>query len=448
MRTRVEATYHVRMTDPVSSTYEPTEAWALAADEADPLRRFRERFHFPDAEGGAGEPIYFTGNSLGLMPKAARAFLEEELEDWARLGVDGHRHSRRPWYSYHELFRESLARLVGARPGEVVAMNSLTVNIHLLMISFYRPSGKRRRILIEDAAFPSDSYAVQSQLRLHGLDPSEALIRLRPRTGEHTLRTEDIVRTIEENADTLALVHLPGVNYLTGQFFEMETITRAAREAGVAIGWDLAHAAGNVPMRLHEWGPDFATWCTYKYCNGGPGSVGGAFVHERHAASPHLPRLAGWWGNDPETRFRMDPDFRPREGAEGWQVSNPPIFSMTSLRAALDIFDEAGMDALRQKSIRLTGYLEFLLDGVSRDFGTSGSAFEIITPREPGQRGCQLSIAVHLDEPRGLFDRLRGAGVVCDWREPNVIRLAPAPLYNSFHDVWRFGRRLAEGLSG
>jgi len=422
--------------------YQPTEDWALAADEADPLRGFRDRFHFPGPrEPGGPDPVYFTGNSLGLMPKTVRGMVEEELDDWRDLGVNGHLRSRRPWFAYHELFREPFARLVGARSNEVVAMNSLTVNIHFLFISFYRPTPDRYKILLEDAAFPSDSYVVQTQARFHGRDPEDALIRLRPREGEHTLRTEDVVRAIRDNAGSLALVHLPGVNYLTGQYFEMEPITRAAREAGVPIGWDLAHAAGNVPMKLHEWGPDFATWCTYKYLNGGPGCVGGAFVHERHARDFDLPRLAGWWGNDPDTRFEMRPDFTPREGADGWQVSNPPILSMTPLLASLALFDEAGIENLRAKSLLLTGYLEFLIDR-AREGGGGGSGFEIITPRDPDQRGCQLSVAVGGERPRGLFERLREAGVFCDWREPNVIRLAPAPLYNSFHDVWRFAKAL------
>jgi kynureninase len=418
----------------------PDESFAFALDERDPLRPLRDRFHVPDARviGGAsdGPAIYLTGNSLGLMPKSTAAAVQQELDDWRTLAVEAHTSGRDPWFAYHEQFHAPGARLVGARPGEVVFMNSLTVNLHLLMVSFYRPTPARFKIVVEDSLFPSDSYAVASQARFHGLDPAEAVARLKPRDGERTLRTEDIVAAAR--APDVTLVMLGAVNYLTGQFFEMEAITRAAREAGAVVGWDLAHAIGNVPLHLHEWGVDFAAWCSYKYLNAGPGAVGGAFVHERHGKSPDLPRFAGWWGNDPETRFQMRPEFVPREGADGWQLSNPPIFSLAPLKTSLAIFDEAGISALRMKSVQLTAYLEFLLSGL-------GERVKQITPHDPAQRGCHLSVTFTGDA-RGVLAGLKRRGVVCDFREPNILRIAPVPLYNSFQDVWRFVRILEECL--
>src|SRR5438105_2851546 len=415
------------------------EDFALQLDAEDPLRSFREKFHLPLSKNG--EPlIYFAGNSLGLMPKSARKIIEQELDDWAALGVDAHLQAETPWYSYHESLREPMARLVGAKPIEVICMNSLTVNLHLMMATFYRPTASRFKILMEDPAFPSDTYAIKTQIRHHRLHPKESLVLARPRKGEATVRTEDIVALIEKNAESLAVVLLAGVNFFTGQFFDIAAVTTAAQQHGVAVGIDLAHAAGNVPLSLHDWNVDFAVWCSYKYLNAGPGAVAGAFVHERHATNTKLPRLAGWFGNDPNTRFRLhlEPEFIPVSSADGWQISNPPIFSMAPLRASLSIFDEAGgMERLRAKSIKLTGYLQFLLEQAGSNH------FTIITPREANERGCQLSILAH-EHPKELFRKLQAAGVKCDFREPNVIRAAPTPLYNTFEDVWRFAKILAE----
>ncbi|HRW90487.1 MAG TPA: kynureninase [Flavobacteriales bacterium] len=416
---------------------EPTEAYAREADAADPLRDFRREFLFPQHEGR--DVLYFTGNSLGLQPKGAALILQEELEDWAQYGVEGHFQARRPWYSYHELFSESLARIVGAKPKEVVAMNGLTTNLHLLLVSFYRPEGRRRKILCEERPFPSDTYAMASQIAFHGGDPEQDLVEMRPRKGEHTLRTEDIEARIAELGDELALVLFGGVNFYTGQAFDLEAITKAGHAAGALVGFDLAHAAGNIPLKLHDGGVDFACWCSYKYLNSGPGSVAGAFVHERHLGTD-LPRFAGWWGHDKDERFKMERTFKPMPTAEAWQLSNAPVFAMAPHRASLDLFDRAGMDALVAKSRRLTAFLEAVIDQVASD---TGKQLEIITPRDPDQRGCQLSVVLH-GEGRALFDELTRRGVVADWREPNVIRLAPVPLYNGFQDVWRFGEVLKE----
>jgi kynureninase len=419
--------------------FSPEENFARQMDAEDPLRSFREKFHLPT--GKEDKPlIYFAGNSLGLMPKTARTIVEQELDDWARLGVDAHMDAETPWYSYHENLREPMARIVGAKPIEVICMNSLTVNIHLMMATFYRPTKSRFKILMEDPAFPSDTYAIKTQIRHHGLDPKEALVLARPRDNEATVRTEDIIALIDQNAESLAVVLLAGVNFFTGQFFDIAAVTATAQKHGITVGIDLAHAVGNVPLSMHDWNVDFAVWCSYKYLNAGPGAVAGAFVHERHAANTKLPRLAGWFGNDPNTRFRMqlEPEFVPVPSADGWQISNPPIFSMAPLLASLAIFDEAGgMQPLRKKSKKLTGYLEFLLDRA----GTN--RFTVITPRDSEARGCQLSILAH-ENPKDLHKKLEAAGVKADFREPNVIRAAPAPLYNSFHDVWRFGKILAD----
>lgn len=416
-------------------TFSPEEDFALHLDAEDPLRSFRDKFHLPLAT--SGQPlIYLAGNSLGLMPKSARRIVEQELDDWARLGVDAHMDAATPWYSYHETLRKPLARIVGAKPIEVIGMNSLTVNLHLMMATFYRPTKARFKILMEEPAFPSDTYAIKTQFVHHGLDPKEALVLARPREGEATLRTEDIIELIEKNSGTLALVLIGAVNFFTGQFFDIPAITQVAQKHKIAVGVDFAHAVGNVPLSLHDWNIDFAVWCSYKYLNSGPGAIGGAFVHERHATNTNLPRFAGWFGNDPKTRFRMhlEPEFVPVPSADGWQISNPPIFSMAPLGASLAIFDEAGgMEPLREKSRKLTGYLDFLL-------GRAGSdRFTVITPRDPDARGCQLSILAH-QNPKELHNELEAAGVKADFREPNVIRAAPAPLYNSFHDVWRFAQ--------
>jgi kynureninase len=415
------------------------ERFALQLDADDPLRHFRQKFHLP--LGKDGKPlIYFAGNSLGLMPKAARAIVEEELDNWAKLGVDAHHATGTPWYTYHEALREPTARLVGAKPLEVICMNSLTVNLHLMMATFYRPTKSRFKILMEEPAFPSDTYAIKTQIAHHGLAPGDALILARPRKGEFTIQTEDIVDLIEKHADQLAVVILAGVNFFTGQLFDVEKIAAAARKRGVVAGFDLAHAIGNVPLSLHDWNVDFAVWCSYKYLNAGPGAVAGAFVHERHATNTKLPRLAGWFGNDPNTRFRLhlEPEFIPVASADGWQISNPPIFAMAPLRASLKIFDDTGgMEALRAKSIRLTGYLEFLLTE------NGSKKFTVITPREPDARGCQLSILAH-EHPKELLKELEAAGVKCDFREPNIIRVAPTALYNTFHEAWRFATILAQ----
>jgi kynureninase len=419
-------------------TFSAEESFARQLDAEDPLRHFREKFCLP-ADANGKSLIYFAGNSLGLMPKSTRRVVEQELEDWAALGVDAHLDGQTPWYSYHETVRESAARLVGARPHEVICMNSLTVNIHLMMATFYRPTKSRFKILMEEPAFPSDTYAIKTQLVHHGYHPNEALILARPRKGEFTVRQEDIEATIEKHADELAVVLIAGVNFFTGQLFDVSKITAAAQRRGVTVGIDLAHAVGNVPLSLHDWNVDFAVWCSYKYLNSGPGAVAGAYVHERHAKNTKLPRFAGWFGNDPNTRFRMqlEPEFIPVPTADGWQVSNPPILAMAPLRASFAIFDEAGMEVLREKSLKLTGYLEFLLQQAP------SRSFTIITPACPNERGCQLSILAH-EHPKELFQELEAAGVKCDYREPNVIRVAPTPLYNTFHEVWRFAKILSE----
>lgn len=420
--------------------FSSAEEFAQKLDAEDPLRSLREKFHVP--LGRDGKPlIYFAGNSLGLMPKSARQIVEQELDDWAKLAVDAHLGAATPWYSYHETLREPMAQLAGAQPIEVICMNSLTVNLHLMMATFYRPTKARFEILMEEPAFPSDTYAIKTQIVHHGLDPKKALVLARPREGEFTVRTEEIVDLIDKHADQLAVVMIGGVNFFTGQLFDIPEITKAAQKREITVGVDLAHAIGNVPLALHDWNVDFAMWCSYKYLNAGPGAVAGAFVHERHATNTKLPRLAGWFGNDPATRFRLhlEPEFIPVPSADGWQISNPPIFSMAPLRASLSIFDEAGgMEALRAKSIKLTGYLQYLLENES-----TARAARTITPCEADARGCQLSILVH-ENPKELFKKLEAGGVKCDFREPNVIRAAPTPLYNTFHEVWRFAKILAE----
>jgi kynureninase len=415
------------------------ESYAGQLDAEDPLGSFRDRFHLPQRSDGSPQ-IYLCGHSLGLQPKSVRPLIEHELSDWARFGVEGHFHGNSPWYSYHETLRDTGARLVGALPHEVVFMNSLTVNLHLMLATFYRPSGQRRCILMDEPAFPSDLYALQSQLRHHGLDPIDSLLSVRPRPGEHLVLQEDMEDLLERRGHEVAVVVWNGVNFLTGQLFDLPRLTQAAQRQGCLMSLDLAHAAGNVPLELHEWGVDFAVWCSYKYLNGGPGAVGGAFVHEKHGRDQKLPRLAGWWGNDPATRFRMQlqPEFIPREGADGWQVSNPPILSMAPLRASLELFDAAGMAALRTKSERMTAYLLYLLEA------GGSSRFEVITPREPARRGGQISLMVH-HRPREVLPALQAAGVVVDFREPNIVRAAAAPLYNTYRDLWEFSQVLQRG---
>lgn len=418
--------------------FEASPDFAGEMDTNDPLKGSREKFFVPKDANGS-ELIYFTGNSLGLQPRTVRRYIEEELNDWEKLAVEGHLNAEHPWLPYHEFLTGPMARLIGAMPVETVVMNSLTVNLHLMMVSFYRPGGTRRKIMIEKGAFPSDQYAVGSHLEFHGLDHKDGLIELSPRDGESTLRTEDIVDAIEREGDQLALVLLGGVNYYTGQAFDMKTITEAGHKAGAVVGFDLAHAVGNLELHLHNWDVDFAVWCSYKYLNGGPGAVAGAFIHERHADAFDLPRFTGWWGHDKATRFLMGPEFHPIRGAEGWQISNPPILQMAAFRASLEIFDELGMRALRDKSVKLTGYLEFLLSDI-RD-----ERISVITPADPEQRGCQLSIRVK-NADKSLFHEITSRGVSADWREPDVVRAAPVPLYNSFTDVYRFAEILKECL--
>jgi kynureninase len=419
--------------------FEPGKDFAAEMDARDPLAHFRSRFHIPKT-GSGEECVYLCGHSLGLQPKAARSYLEQELEDWARLGVEGHFHARNPWMPYHRLLTEQTAELVGAEPGEVVVMNSLTVNLHLMMVSFYRPTTQRHKILIEHGAFPSDQYAVKSQIRFHGFDPASALLELTPRRDEICIREEDIEELIEREGSSVALILLGGVNYATGQAFDMGRITRAGQHKGCTVAFDLAHAAGNLPLHLHDWGPDFAVWCSYKYLNGGPGCVAGCFVHERHARAGDQPRFAGWWGHDERTRFEMGPQFLPMAGAEGWQLSNPPILALAALRASMEIFSEAGMERLRAKSVALTAYMEFLLRQ------SASPKFSISTPTHEGCRGAQLSIRL-AKHGRGLCDSLAADGVIGDWRQPDTFRVAAVPLYNSYQDVYRFVQRFSAAVA-
>ena len=405
--------------------------YAQSLDANDALKDYRNKFHIPKKENK--ELIYFCGNSLGLQPKSTRAYIEQELKDWETLGVEGHLHAKNPWLYYHHFLEEQTARLVGAKPIEVVVMNTLTVNLNLLMISFYRPTKTRFKVMMEYMAFPSDQYAVENQIKFHNYDPHDAIIELKPREGESIFRTEDILQKIEENKNELALIMLGGVNYYNGQLFEMEKLTAHAKKCSsdIVVGFDLAHAAGNVELNLHDWNIDFATWCSYKYLNSGPGGTSGVYIHEKHCNDNSLPRLSGWWGNDEETRFKMQKGFYPQPGAAGWQMSNAQILSMAAHRASLEIFDEVGMKQLNEKSYLLTGYFEYLLKvGKRKDF-------KIITPEDPAQRGCQLSIVMNSNGKK-TFDTLTANGIIADWREPDVIRVAPVPLYNTFKDVWEF----------
>ncbi|MBP6811322.1 MAG: kynureninase [Saprospiraceae bacterium] len=416
----------------MSLLYENTLAFAQALDAQDPLHAYRNQFIFPQHQGS--DVLYFCGNSLGLQPKTTRQALLSELDHWAEHGVEGHFRGELPWMYYHKFLTEPSARLVGALPQEVVVMNTLTVNLHLMMVSFYRPTAKRFKIVMEAGAFPSDQYAMESQVRLHGFDPDTAIIEVTPRAGEDNLRTEDILDVIAAEGESVALVMFSGVNYYTGQFYDLESITASAHAVGAYAGFDLAHTAGNVPLRLHDWGADFAVWCSYKYLNAGPGGPSGAFVHERHANDPTLPRFAGWWGHDESERFKMRKGFKPMYGAEGWQISNAQIFSFAAHLASLKITDAAGMENLRAKSLKLTGFLAFILDGLN----TETPHFHQITPQDPAARGCQISLLTD-NTGRELFDYLAAHGAIADWREPNVIRFAPVPLYNSFEDVWKLG---------
>lgn len=419
--------------------YQEGLAFARYADKNDPLVGFRDKFYLPVQKSGE-QYIYMCGNSLGLQPKSTKSYLEQELIDWKNLGVEGHLHAKHPWMPYHEFLTEKMARLVGALPKEVVVMNTLSVNLHLMMVSFYRPTEKRHKVLIESDAFPSDKYAVESQIKFHGFDPEKSLIELAPRDGEELLRVEDIQKVIEEEGDQIALIMIGNTNYYTGQFFDMKKIAEWGHAKGCVVGFDCAHGAGNCLLNLHDSGVDFAVWCTYKYINSGPGSLGGVFIHQRHLDDKELPRFSGWWGHDKETRFKMRDDFNPIPTAEGWQLSNPPILSMAAIMASLDIFDEAGIHNLRAKAIKLTGYMEYLLDQLDNE------DIKIITPRDPVQRGSQLSIQVKNADKR-LFELITEDGVIADWREPDVIRVAPVALYNSFEDVYNFVEILSKNLS-
>lgn len=409
--------------------------YAKQMDSNDPLSGFRDQFYIPHVNGNTS--IYFTGNSLGLQPKTTQDYVLNELEDWANYGVEGHFHARNPWVSYHEIFPEVLAPIVGALPEELVVMNQLTVNLHLLMMSFYRPTKQRFKIICEAKAFPSDQYAFQSQVMHHGLDPKDCIIEVSPRPGTAYIDTNDILDAIAKHGEETAVVLFSGVNYYSGQVFDMERICKAAHEQGAYCGFDLAHAAGNIALHLHDWNIDFACWCSYKYLNSGPGGVSGVYIHQKHASNKSLPRLAGWWGHNKENRFEMGPDFDPIPTAEGWQMSNAPVLSMAAHKSSLDIFAEAGMERLAIKGKQLSGYLMYILDQINAQ--AKEPVFEIITPRNDNERGCQVSILT-LKNGRQLFESLMQSGVIADWREPNVIRVAPVPLYNSFEDVFRFGK--------
>lgn len=412
--------------------------YAQNLDKNDELREYRNRFHFPlDSHGD--KKLYFTGNSLGLQPKSTREYINQELDDWAKYGVDGHFEAKNPWMPYHEIVTEKLARVVGAKPEEVVAMNSLTANLHFLMVSFYRPEGKKRKIVIEYDAFPSDVYAVKSQIEFHGGNPDTDLIYLKAREGEHTIRIEDIKSVLENQSDEIALIMLGGVNYYTGQLFDMKAITEIAHKNNIVAGFDLAHAAGNIHLKLHDWGIDFAAWCSYKYLNSGPGGIAGIFVHEKHLEKD-LPRFEGWWGQNKKTRFLMGREFDGIRTAEGWQLSNPPIFQLAALNASLDIFEEVGLEKLNIKTKKLTGYLEQLVNSLGKD------TIEIITPSDETQRGCQLSIRVK-NADKSLFEELTKQNIISDWREPDVIRVAPVPLYNSYEDCYKFSDILKKTLT-
>ena len=424
-------------------------AFAQQQDSVDELSSFRNRFHIPVHHGK--QTIYFCGNSLGLQPKKTSEYVNQELTDWANLGVEGHFKRDTGWFAYHELLRQPIANLVGAKPIEVVVMNHLTVNLHLLMVSFYRPTKTRYKIICEGGAFPSDRYALQSQVKFHGYDPADALIELQPSQGEEIIRHEDILRAIADCGDSLALVMFGGVHYFTGQVLDMPSITKAAHAVGAYAGFDLAHAMGNIKLSLHDWDVDFAAWCSYKYLNGGPGTVGGIYVHERHATNKELPRFAGWWGNDPAVRFKMPHQFVPVASADSWQLSNAPILPMAALRASLELFDEAGINRLTEKSLALTSYLLFVIRDVLREKNKE-NLIQILTPFEAQKRGCQLSLQFSVNG-KAIFDQLTNEGVIADWREPDqagrgsgVIRIAPVPLYNTFEDVFRFGELLGNAI--
>ena len=421
-------------------TLQNTLNFAQQLDQQDVLRKYKQEFIFPQHNGN--DVIYFTGNSLGLQPKRTKQYVDDVMNDWANLAVEGHFYAEKPWWDYHERFANPLSKIIGCKPSEVTVMNTLTVNLHLLMVSFYRPTKTRFKIICEEKAFPSDQYMFQSQLSFHGYKPEEALVEIKKRDGEHNILLEDIISKINEVGDELALVLIGGVNYYTGQVFDMKTITSAGHGVGAKVGFDLAHAAGNIHLDLHNWNVDFASWCSYKYMNSGPGNASGCFIHEKHHNDNSIPRFAGWWGHNKERRFKMEQNFDPVHGADGWQVSNLPILSLAPYLASVELFDEVGMEKLIQKRNQITNYLEFILHEISNE--VKGN-FEIITPTNPIERGCQLSVFFH-GEGRELFDYLMKNGVVTDWREPNVIRFAPVPLYTSFEDIYNFGQILKAGI--
>lgn len=421
--------------------FENSLQFAKKMDRNDPMKKFRSRFHYPTVKGKS--TIYFTGNSLGLQPKSAEKIIQQELKDWAQLGVEGHVRAKNPWIQYHKNFKKSLANLVGAHTDEVVAMNQLTVNLHLMMLSFYRPTKKRHKIITEAGAFPSDQYAVASQIRFHGFNPKKAWIELTPRKDEATLRTSDIIKTIKEHGNEVALVLLGGIQYYTGQLFDIKKITAATHSVGAVAGWDLAHAIGNVPLDLHKHQVDFAVWCSYKYLNSGPGSIAGVFIHQKHFNNKSIPRLEGWWGHSEEERFKMEKKFVPMHGADAWQLSTFTVMNAASHLASVSIFSEAKLPALRKKSELLTGYAEFLLN----ELDPKNEKIKILTPENPKERGCQLSIRI-LKGGKEIFTKLIKSGVIADWREPGVIRIAPAPLYNTFEEVFLFARRFKRALKG
>ncbi len=416
-------------------------SFAKQTDAAEELKHFRDQFYIPVINGK--DAVYFTGNSLGLQPKTTQEYVLDELEDWASFGVEGHFHARNPWKDYHEMFPVQIGKIVGALEHEVVVMNQLTVNLHLLMASFYRPEGKRFKIICEAKAFPSDQYAFASQVKLKGFNPADAIVEVKPRESEHCIRAEDILAAIEKEKDEVALVLFSGVNYYTGQVFPMQEITAAAHKAGAYCGFDLAHAAGNIELKLHDWEADFATWCSYKYLNSGPGGVSGVYIHEKYATDTNFPRMAGWWGQEKETRFKMEDEFKPIPTAEGWQLSNAPILSMAAHKASLDLFEAAGMDKLVAKGKLLHNYLCFIVDEINASHAEK--KIEIITPRNNGAHGCQVSL-IMLQDGKKIFDALKSNGVLADWREPDVIRVAPVPLYNNFEDIFRFGQVVREAI--
>ena len=419
-----------------------TLGFAKELDDKDSLKHFRQKFFIPQHEGK--DCVYLTGNSLGLQAKTTSKYVQQELDDWAKLGVEGHFQAKNPWMPYHEIFPQQLSKIVGCKESEVVVMNSLTVNLHLLMVSFYRPSKQRYKIICEAKAFPSDQYAFETQATYHGYDPADAVIEVMPGEGEHTLTTEDILSTIKKHGDSVAVVLFGGVNYYTGQLFDIKAITEAAHAVGAYAGFDLAHAAGNAELHLHGWNVDFACWCSYKYLNSGPGGVAGAYIHEKHTANKNLPRFGGWWGHTKETRFKMEKGFEPIPTAEGWQLSNAPVLSMAAHKASLDIFEEAGIDELHKKRQQLSGYLHYILNDINSR--QKEKVLEIITPANENERGCQVSILM-LKNGKEIFNELTKQGVVADWREPNVIRVAPVPLYNSFEDIYKFGKIITDILT-